>query len=261
MKLEAQLAAIDERLAALSAKQQQASAPRKADADAPPSNAEKEQRRLLESQLSAAQKRLDDLRLRYTDEYPDVEKAKEHVAEVQQQLASLPPVRSAPVPSAGPPKQDAGVNEAIQLRVERYGLTRAIAAEKKREATLRDQAAAAPAAAAVAVPVTVPAVSAPEVKQDSVSATRDAVAIQPAQTLPAQMGKSPFTLVLPAGEARPNPAKSVLLWLGLLAGIFCGLFYLEVMIWRYRPIESVAALKQVLPAQVAFLGPIPKFDA
>ena len=41
-------------------------------------------------------KKLDLLRVRYTDAYPDVEAAQERIAETEQKLAAMPAVRPAP---------------------------------------------------------------------------------------------------------------------------------------------------------------------
>ena len=135
-ELEKQLAAVDRKLTALDG---HAIASQQADVAAPPSSTDNEQRRTLESQLSAAQKKLDDLRARYTDEYPDVESTKDDITEIRQKLASLPPVSNEADRAASPPKLDADANETDQLRLERARLTQAILVEKRREAGRRDQ--------------------------------------------------------------------------------------------------------------------------
>src|ERR1700679_3152945 len=67
--LEAQLTATDEKIGNWS----QPTAGPSQSPDAPPSaTTPAEQRRILEAKLAADHQRLDDLRLRYTDEYPDV---------------------------------------------------------------------------------------------------------------------------------------------------------------------------------------------
>ena len=133
-ELEKQLAAVDRKLTALDG---HAIASQQADVAAPPSSTDNEQRRTLESQLSAAQKKLDDLRARYTDEYPDVESPKDDITEIRQKLASLPPVSNEADRAASPPKPDADANETDQLRLERARLMEAILVEKRREAGRR----------------------------------------------------------------------------------------------------------------------------
>jgi hypothetical protein len=58
-----------------------------------------------------------------------------------------------------------------------------------------------------------------------------------------QIWQRPFTLVKLAGDAGASQSESGLLWYWPLAGILCGLLYLDAVIWRYRPIESAAPLE------------------
>jgi hypothetical protein len=46
-----------------------------------------------------------------------------------------------------------------------------------------------------------------------------------------------------AGDAGASQSESGILWYWPLAGILCGLLYLDAVIWRYRPIESAAPLE------------------
>jgi hypothetical protein len=217
--LEAQLSAVNQKLAQLNASPPQASTPRKTEVAAQTSNADNEQRRVLESQLSNAQKKLDDLRLRYTDEYPDVETAKENVADLQQQIASLPPVSHEMAQTANSSKSESGSSEASQLLLERDRLVHTIAAEKGQGVTLHDQTAArndAPAASPIrALPAPVR---------------------QPGNAMVAPILQSPFTLVRLASYNEP-----VSWWHGALAGILCGFLYLSSAMWRYLPIQGAAA--------------------
>lgn len=50
-------------------------------------------RQPLTEQLMAEKKKLDALRVRYTDAYPDVDKAQERIAETEQKLAAMPALR------------------------------------------------------------------------------------------------------------------------------------------------------------------------
>jgi hypothetical protein len=205
-ELESQLAAADQKLAALNAR---ASASPKTDAAAPPSNMDNEHRRTLESQLSVAQKKLDDLRARYTDEYPDVETTKEDIAEIRQELASLRPVSKEAERPASQSKLDADANETDQLRLERAQLMQAIAVEKRREAALRDQTAS------------------------RVADSADPVA--------GQIWQRPFTLVRLAGDAGASQSESGLWSYWPLAMILCGLLCLAGELW---PMESAPPLER-----------------
>ncbi len=226
--LEAQLALTDQKLAALDAASQ-ANAKRRAEAIARLSSADNEQRRILESQLSVAQKRLDDLRVRYTDEYPDVETAKENVAEIQQKLASLRPVNNDPEQVVSSQKLDSYANEVVQLRQERARLTQAIAVEKRRGALRHDQAAPEPE-------------DSPEVAQ-TVSPSLPPQTPVPQSTIPAAEPtvQNPFTLVELAGAGGASHTEMNSLSLGALAGMLCALLYLSGAMWWYRRMESEAA--------------------
>jgi hypothetical protein len=203
--LEAQLAATDQKLAALSV-------PRKTDAIQHVSTAESEQRRLLELQLNAAQKKLENLRVRYTDEYPDVENAKENIADIQQQLASLRPVDNESEQSATPWKKDNDSSQLSQLHQERARLVQAITEEKRREETLQGRTATALVESTV---------------QPGQTSVHDPVSSV------APVLQSPFTLVRLASYR-----ETISPWHGVLAGILCGLLYLSSAVWRYLPIGN-----------------------
>ena len=212
-----QLAAIDRNLTALDG---QAVASQQADV-APPSSTDDEQRRTLESQLSAAQKKLDDLRVRYTDEYPDVESTRDNISEIRRKLGSLPPVSNEAERAASPPKPDADANETDQPSLERARLMQAILVEKRREAGLRGQTPSSVGNSALGVET-----------------------VSPPSTVAGQIWQRPFTLVRLAGDAGAGQIESGLLWYWPLAvmGTLCGLLYLGVAMWRYRPIERAAQL-------------------
>jgi hypothetical protein len=227
-ELEKQLAAVDRKLTALDGR---AIASQQADVAAPPSSTDNEQRRTLESQLSAAQKKLDDLRARYTDEYPDVESTKDDITEIRQKLASLPPVSNEAERAASPPKPDADANETDQLRLERARLMEAILVEKRREAGRRDQAPSSMGDSALAVQTISP------------SFTRQVPIRQSLNPVAGQIWQRPFRLVRLAGDAGSGQSESGLLWYWPLAGMLSGLLYSGVAMWRYRPIERAAQLE------------------
>jgi hypothetical protein len=103
-------------------------------------------------------------------------------------------------------------DEIARLRLERTRLMQAIVTEKRRGA-------AAPRRH-----------TAPDVR-DSALAVQTAV-----QTDAGQIWQRPFTLVQLAGNAGASQSESGLLWYWPLAGILCGLLYLDAVIWRYRPL-------------------------
>jgi hypothetical protein len=234
--LEAQLVLTDQKLAALNVGQPQASTSQKAGAATPPSSTDNEQRRALEALLGAAQKKLDDLRVRYTDEYPDVETAKENIAEIRQKLASIRPVSNETELAAKPQIPDAGGNEASQLRQERAQLTQAIAVEKRHEAMQRGQATSEVGNTSAAVQTVSP------------SMPRTGTVHQPVNPVGRQILHSPFALVqLAETDGASHGEDGVFaLWYGALAGIFSGLLYLGGAIWRYRPIEGAGVLEQLM---------------
>jgi hypothetical protein len=227
-ELEKHLAAADRKRIA---SDRQAIASEKADVASPPSSTDTEERRTLESQLSVAQKKLDDLRALYTDEYPDVESAKDDITEIRRKLASLPPVSNEAERAASPPKLDADANETDQLRLERARLMQVILVEKRREAGLRDQTPSSVGNSASAVQT----VSPPLTPQAPIRQSLDPVA--------GQTWQRPFTLVRLAGDAGAGRSKSGVLWYWPLAGILWGLLYSGVAMWRYRPIERAAQLE------------------
>jgi hypothetical protein len=215
-ELKRQLAALDRNVTALDG---QAVASQQADVAAPPSSTDDEQRRTLESQLSAAQTKLDDLRLRHTDEYPDIESTRDNISEIRRKVASLPPVSNEAERAASPPKPDADANETDQPSLERDRLMQAILVEKRREAGLRGQTPSSVGNSTLAVET-----------------------VSPPGPVAGQIWERPFTLVRLAGDAGAGQSESGLLWYWPLAGTLCGLLYLGVAMWRYRPIERAAQL-------------------
>jgi predicted nucleic acid-binding Zn-ribbon protein len=226
-ELEKQVAGVDRKLTALNG---HAVAPQQPSVAAPSASTDDEPRRTLESQLSAAQKKLDDLRARYTDEYPDVESTKDDIAEIRQKLASLPPVRNEAERAASSAKPDADANETDQLRLKRARLMEAIQVEKLREAERRDQT------------PSIMGDSALTAQTVSRSSTRQ-TPIPSQNSIAGQIWQRPFRLVRLAGDAGSGQSESGLLWYLPLAAILWGLLYSGVAMWRYRPIERAALLQ------------------
>lgn len=220
-ELEAQLTATNAKLAALNAVPS-ASAQPKSDAAPPAPNPAGDQRRALELQLSAAQKRLDELHVRYTDAYPDVEDTKDDIAQLRQKLAALPPPAMQPHPpqqtDARPAPRSSG-NEAAHLRRQRDRLLEKISVEKRSEATPLVQSTDRPTAAQAA------------------SSQQDLPA--PSET---RVLRNPFALVHLAVDATPPRFAGAIVGLDLLAGILSGLLYLFGIISRQlQPSGSLSA--------------------
>lgn len=132
--LEGQLAAIDEKLGDLVHPR---ASPSQTPVAGPPTSAQAEQRRILQAKLAAAHQRLDDLRLRYTDEYPSVENTKDAISELQQELGALPP--APPSPSQGSAVSEAKnlATEIADLRQQSASLIGQLAAQRRAIVHLR----------------------------------------------------------------------------------------------------------------------------
>jgi hypothetical protein len=228
-ELEKQLAGVNRKLTALDRHEV---APREANVAVQSSGADTEQRRTLESQLSAAQKKLDDLRARYTDEYPDVESTKDDIIEIRQKLASLPPASNQAERAASPTKPEDDVNQTDQLRLERARLMEAILVEKRREAGWRNQTPSSTGDSALAMQTVSPPLAGQEPNRE------------PFNPVSEQTWQPPFRLVRLAGDADSGQSEGGLLWYWPLAGIFWGLLYSGVAVWRYRPMERGAQLER-----------------
>ncbi len=228
--LEEQLAETDQKLAVLDEQSLPSSASWKADGATAPSSKDNDQERALELQLSAAQKKLDDLRVLYTDEYPDVERVKEDIADIGQKLATIRSVSHEAEQPAGPEKPDASENVANQLRLNRARLTKVIAVEKRHEEMLRMLDTS-------SMPMT--AQTAPSLAQGQPT-SRPSVSPTASQVL-----HSPFTVMRLAGNTGLNDSVENSLWRGAFAGAFCALLYLAGAIWRYRPIASAEEGEQL----------------
>ncbi len=151
--LEHQLSATNEKIEALT--RTPASRPQATTATAPAS-AQSEQRRLLQAKLAADHQKLDELRVRYTDEYPDVENLKDEISGLQQQLAALPPEPARPNRENITQSTVNNDAEIAALRQKRARLTDQIAEKNDAIASLRlhpDAASAAQPTPAAAPPV------------------------------------------------------------------------------------------------------------
>jgi hypothetical protein len=126
--LEGQLTATDEKIGNLS---QPTAGPSQTPDAAQSPTTPAEQRRILEAKLAAAHQRLDDLRLRYTDEYPDVESTKDAVSDLEQEVAALPPATEGTGEENATPDAEKHDAQIADLRQHRAWLAEQIAAEKR----------------------------------------------------------------------------------------------------------------------------------
>ncbi|MGC2301573.1 MAG: hypothetical protein WA476_22390 [Acidobacteriaceae bacterium] len=198
----------------------------------PASYSQARQQQLLNTQVRAAERKLDDLRAQYSSSSPG---AKARLEQIRQALVSIWPA-GARQAARGQGFNAAGTSTR-QLREEHEELTRAIAVvEKQRHAIQAEEAAASPAPAQE--PAQQPAAPAPSSSLSESNLPSSASA--PSQTPPASAPAAgpatadsslhPLTLVQPA-----NSATHTSLWPAGVAGLACGLLYLSIAAWRYRP--------------------------
>jgi hypothetical protein len=216
--LEGQLAATDEKLGELS---QPPASPSQTPNAAPPPIAPAEQRRTLQAKLAAAHQRLDDLRLRYTDEYPDVESTKDAISDLQQELAALPPATADPVEDNGTSDAEKLDTQIADLRQHRAWLAGQIAAVKRAIVDIRPTPAShrtsGPAQTA-SIPLTSPGAASTEPAMTEIAAWQN-----------------PFRIIRLTSVTRGSLA-----WPAILASGLCILFYFVSAIclfelWRRSP--------------------------
>ena len=211
--LERQLAAANEKIETLS----RASASRTQTANAPalPSD-QADQRRILQAKLAADHQKLDELRLRYTDEYPDVENLKDEISDLQQELAALPPESTRPSRGSVAPGAEKDDTEIADLRQNRAWLTRQIAAKKD-------------------------AIAKMDLQPDSHLAASPPAAASDTQAAPAAASSAPNRIETAAWE---NPFKITrlaaltggsLVWPAILASSLCVLLFAASALFIFGP--------------------------
>lgn len=193
----------------------------------PSSYIQARQQQLLNTQIRAAERKLDDLRAQYTASSPG---AKARLEQIRQALVSIWPAGARQ--SAHGQGFNAAGTSTRQLREEREELTRAIAVvEKQRHAIQAEEAAASPAPQESAQQPAAPAPSS-ALSESNLPSSTPAPSQTPATTAPATADSSlhPLTLLQPANSAPHTP-----LWPAAVAGLLCGLLYLSIAAWRSRP--------------------------
>lgn len=216
-------------------------------------------RQRLNTQLSAVKKHLEDLRARYTDEYPDVQAAQERVAQVETELATLP--AEGALPEADQPRLDAIATEISDLRGDRRRLLQSFQDDKTLDKNLRDRE------------ETLEHSAQPETQEhtpvpSSLSSGKPEQAVGDREASPARFRnsiepvkerKSPFSVLERAEVAQPvDNVQLRLIWLGSAAGVLSGIFYLTLALWWFRAVHSLASLERIVPGEVAYVGAIPR---
>jgi hypothetical protein len=257
-ELRSALGTADQRLAALGEEA------RRLEATVGQINAEREAaitaRQPLTVQLAAERKNLDALRLRCTDAYPDVEAAPERIAETEEKLSAMPPVR--PAPDADQSRMDSATKEMNLLWAERSRLSSQLLNNAKLEANIRRQEdsmqATQPEHASTEPP---PAQSKP-LLSDPVPPR--VLATENSQTVDSTGGDQVrlFKILERAVYAQPtNNSRHLLIGMIAAAGPLCGITYLILAIWWFRAVRNVETLERIVPGNIAYLGAIPGMSA
>jgi hypothetical protein len=192
------------------------------------------QRQPLETQLAEAKKKLEALRARYTDAYPDVEAAKEHVADLESALASSPTTVSLATQQA---RLDAVIQEKADLRAQQATLQQQLQQATHTSPAQHPQTAAGHQSGAPAF-------------------SKASPPAPPAPTASARR-QGPFSILVRAEFATPETSPTHPAWLGFVIGLVAATVYLAFMLRRFRTVLSIASLEQIIPADVAYLGSIP----
>lgn len=188
------------------------------------------EQQILKAAVKAAQKTLDDLRLRYANEYAQAD-IKNQLTEIQRELFAIWPGNDTSMRSAGSWRHfNAAGTNASQLRRERAQLTFAISdVAKQRQVIMREEGTRSPSSSAIAAKAPPPQP-------------------QPAPVVPAppaaggQLSQKPFSLVRSA-----SPATRTLWWPAVSVGILCGFLYLAAAASRYRPPEDEPEYAEEIP--------------
>jgi hypothetical protein len=241
------LAALGEESLRLEASIRQANAERQASIAA---------RQPLTEQLTTEKKKLDMLRVRYTDAYPDVDKAQERIAETEQKLAVVPAVRLAP--DAEQARMNAVTKEMNRLGAEKARLSVELSRNARLETTLRSQK--------VDVQATGPEQASTEAQPEqgkprlSDPMPPPAPSASNSQTMDSTDGEQmrAFKILERAANAQPtNNPRRLVPWLVVVAGPLSGVLYLVSAVWWFRAVRNAETLEKIVPENIAYLGAIP----
>lgn len=219
------------------------------------------QQQLLNTQVRAAEKKLADLRTRFSGSSA-LPGAKTRLDQIQQALSSIWPA-SASRQSLRAHGFNAAGTSASQLREERDQLTQAIAVIEKQRTALEAQEAAEPSAAqSEPIPgASTPAPSASatpppsSISESNVPASAPAASQLPAPASDAtpQSSEHPLALLHLAKPAPPTPLAP-----SLIAGLICGFLYWAATAGRYRSAstEDESSYEEAAaPASFRFITP------
>jgi hypothetical protein len=218
-------------------------------------------RQPLTEELATEKRKLDQLRARYTDAYPDVEAAQERITETEQKLAAIPVVR--PAPDAYPSRLNTIKMEMNRVGAEKLRLSRELS-KKARLETSRDHQ---------------------EVKSTMPMSRLGRVSGEPqqGQSKPQLSGPVPsraktdsnpqapgptdgdqvraFRILARAANAEPiNNPRRLQIRLAALSGPLCGVLYLLLAVWWFRAVRNVETLERIMPEKIAYLGAIPRMN-
>ncbi len=212
----------------------------------------------LETQVGAAKKHLADLRIRYTDEYPDVETARDQLSDLEAKLAALPITRVVPV-TAEPDhaRLDAVDSKLKEARAEGERRETMLAAAQRETSALQNQEGRLEHSAH-RVDSTSAASNLPGIREPKIQAPASAPPADPIHAL--HLGIHPFTVLQKADTAEAINQSTKLGWMGLslVLALAVGAGYVGLATFFDRPIRDEAALRRELPARVSYLGSIPR---
>ena len=215
-------------------------------------------RQPLADQLAIEKKKLDLLRVRYTDAYPDVEAAQERITETEQKLAAMPIVR--PAPDADRSRLNAVKKEMIHQGTEKVRLSGEFSKKARLETILQSQE----VKGSVPANRPQPASTEPQPIQSKPRLTDPAPPPAPAASNSQAVDSTDgdplraFKILERAGNAQPtNNPRRLLRGLVAVAGPLCGFLYLLMAVWWFRTVRNAETLERIVPENVAYLGAIP----
>jgi len=219
-------------------------------------------RQPLIEQLATEKKKLDQLRARYTDAYPDVEAAQERITETEQKLAAMPIVR--PAPDADQTRLNAVKGEIIHQGAEKIRLSGELSKKAVLETILHGQEVkssgpAIPSQQASTQPT--PAPSKPRLSDPAPSpppVASNSQTVDPAEADQVRV----FKILERAANAQPtNNPRRLLQWLVAVVGPLCAVLYFLMTVWWFRTVRNAETLERIVPENVAYLGAIPGMTA
>jgi hypothetical protein len=215
-------------------------------------------RQPLTEQLATDKKRLDLLRVRYTDAYPDVEAAQERIAETEKKLAAMPVMR--PAPSAEQSRLNALTKEMNNLGAERLRLSGELSKKARLKTYLRNQRVEgskqgeSPEQASTDPQ---PGQSKPTLTDPTPSLSSTTAGSQILVSTDGDQVR-PFRILERAADAQPTSnSRRLLIWLVAAAGPLFGVLYLLLAIWWFRAVRDAETLETIVPENIAYLGAIP----